>query len=825
MTADQVQIETSAHDIKSTLTITLPSADEAVELWELELENLTDSTKQLQVAPYLEWVINEPIGDRGHTQYNRLFPEMSYESESNACLALHRKTNLHGFLASSEAPDGILSSRIDFIGRARTLWTPLALESGAFLAPADTPACPSFDPISSQLVSVSVEADGKASVKFLVGVTKKRKDALALIDRYLKPAGKALPEQPPRSPLIGHGEIPDGTPQPYFEYHDDGNTLRVLTPFTPRPWDHSMSNSLGHVLCVTNRGLHTTASGNSQQNRVTPDWADTVSRETPGEAIFLYDIDDDRWLSPTWEPLRDPDAEYLVDYSVEGTANFRMDTEGTNTDLKLFVPREDPVGLYRLTIRNTSGKTRRFRVAPYFQITLADMPENSGTLKVNHDSKTDALYFQNPRNTFRQGVAFAAMTSAVSAVETRRGRFFGKDTANHHPAMVQTGEPSSSDTDSANIAAFVSEVEVPASGEVSLAVMLGQADNQKVAQATVEKYQNLENVDRALEENCAWWKQLVSTTSVETSDPSFDQLQNWLKYQALAERIWARRGFYQASGAFGFRDQLQDSVNMIWVDPSLARRQLMLHAEQQFIEGDTVHWFFLMQDGRTGFACRSHAYDNLLWLGWGVAEYVRMTGDKSLLDEKVNYLDTEQPFTPLPEGKHGMGFFPQRSAVKESVYHHVLRAFDLVFNERLGPNGLPLIGAGDWNDGLDEIGSEGRGESTWLGFFLCYTLRDFLEIIEERDGPKRRAHYQEKRDALAASLEKTWREDRYLRAIHDDGTEIGIKGSGIWEIDALTAAWSVMSGINPERSKICFDTAVRELEEEKIVKLGTPALR
>lgn len=828
-----LHIVNSTDDIRTSISITLADDDAAVEIWEVTLENLTNEARTLSIVPYLEWVINNPGGDRGHTQYNRLFPEISYDADTNAVLALHRYTRLHGILASDIQPTGFLSSRIDFIGRARSLWSPRVLETLAFKEAVDTPACPSFDPISSLRVSLPVDGNGSATVRFVVGCVEKRDDALALIASQLQTAAgtqatdDADTERSQAAVLqkIGHGEIPPGTPQPYYKYSDDGNTLRVLTPYTPRPYDHSMSNPLGHVLCVTNRGLHVSTSGNSQQNRLTPDWADTTTREVPGEVFYLFDTDEQRWYSPTFQPLNDPDAEYDVDFCVDGTATFHMTGGSLSTELTTFVPRDDPVGIYRLTVRNNGDSTRRIRFAPYFQIVLADMPENAGPLNIRHDRSTDALYFQNRRNTFRPGVAFAAMTAAADHVETDRGRFYGDDSAIAYPGLVRTGTPSQSDSDDSPIAGFLSTLEIPAGEEVSVAVMLGQADDRRMAEAVVSKYQSLEAVDAALEKNRQWWLQLVSTSRVETSDHEFNHYQNWLKYQAIAERIWARRGFYQSSGAFGFRDQLQDSINMIWVDPTFARNQINLHAAQQFEEGDVVHWFFRQQDGRTDFACRSHAYDNLLWLGWSVVEYVRMTGDSSLLDEVVPYLKADLPLEPLPKGKHGMGFFPHRSSTKESVYQHCLRAFDLVFNERLGPNGLPLIGAGDWNDGLDEIGSEGRGESTWLGFFLCYTLRDFLPIIEQREGSQRRAHYESKRDALKEALGRAWREDRYLRAIHDDGTEIGIKGSGVWEIDALTAAWSVMSGIDPERSRVCFDTAVAELERDNVVLLGHPALR
>ncbi len=298
-----------------------------------------------------------------------------------------------------------------------------------------------------------------------------------------------------------------------------------------------------------------------------------------------------------------------------------------------------------------------------------------------------------------------------------------------------------------------------------------------------------------------------------------------MKYQTLAERIRARRGFYQSSGAFGFRDQLQDTVNMIWVDPSLARKQIILHSGVQFPEGDVFHWFFQLDDGRTGFGSRSHASDNPVWLVWGVSEYVRMTGDHSILDEITTYIQSENPMPPLPEGKHAMGFQPFRLTRSDTIFDHCMRVLNMVFKKRIGRNNLPLIGTGDWNDGLDEIGSKGKGESVWLGFFLYYVMKGFIDLIEKKQGPERKRYYLQKMDQLKEALENTWRDDRYLRAIHDDGTEIGVKNSNVWEIDALTAAWAVISGINPERNEIVFNTALKNLEKNNVILLGWPALK
>ena len=241
-----------------------------------------------------------------------------------------------------------------------------------------------------------------------------------------------------------------------------------------------------------------------------------------------------------------------------------------------------------------------------------------------------------------------------------------------------------------------------------------------------------------------------------------------------------------------------------------------------------THWFHLLQDGRTGFVGRTHASDNLLWLAWAVGEYVHTTGDATILGEHTPYLESELPFPPLPANPHGMGFIPLRSARTDSVYRHCMRAIDLVLDQRMGIHGLPLMGAGDWNDGLDEIGSQGRGESVWLGFFLVYILNHMLPIIERQDGPTRKAHYQQRADKLKQAIEGTWREDRYLRAYHDDGRrdrDVKARDSVVWEIDALTAGWAVMSSVNPQRGRIVFETALSVLEKETTILLGWPALR
>ena len=822
-----LSVSQTANDVRSTLRISLPDGKAAVERWELTVENLSDRPRDLWVTPYFEWMLSGSGEDRNHTQYNRLYPEMSYTDQLNAVLALHRHSHKVGFIACATPPEGFLTGRVDFIGRAGTLWNPSALRTGRFKPCRDTSACPTFDPIGALRLPLTVPPKGSAKVAFLAGCVDSQKQAAEWIKTYLAPTVRTTPPPEtamPSHPMIGHGEIPAGTPVPYTEYEDGGATLHVRTPFTPRPFDHTMSNPLGHVLCVTNRGLHTSASGNAQQNRLTTDWADLVTRELPAEAFYIYEAAENAWFSPTYEPLRDPGARLDARFSLDGSATFTMSKDWLETELITHVPIDAPTGVYLLTLRNRGPVARRLRVAPYFQIALAHSPEMAGKLSVVRDPG-GVLFFQNPRNTFRTGPAFVAMSHQATAATTERGSFFGAGRSFAHPAFVETGKAEAAGDDSMSCAALVAELELAANSETTIAVLLGQADTMAQARACIDGLNSVPQAQGSLARTREWWRRFVSTVKVRTSDAEFDGYVNWMKYQALAERIWARKGFYQASGAFGFRDQLQDTVNLIWVDPALARKQLLLHAAQQFPEGDVVHWFFTLQDGRTGFVSRSHASDNLLWLAWGVSEYVRMSGDTGLLDESVTYLDSETPLPPLPQGKHGMGFNPLRSPVADSVYAHVMKAVDLVLDKRMGAHGLPLIGTGDWNDGLDEIGSEGRGESVWLAFFLIYILKNLLPTIGQRQGAGRLAHYEQKLKALIDATEKTWRRDRYLRAIHDDGTEIGVEGAGYWETDALTAAWAVYSGINLDCSRTAVDTALRVLETDNTISLGYPPLR
>ena len=290
----------------------------------------------------------------------------------------------------------------------------------------------------------------------------------------------------------------------------------------------------------------------------------------------------------------------------------------------MFVPPDEPGGRLPADGQEPCGARPAAAVGPLFP-DRAGRP--AGALRPARGSTATVTAARSSSRTHATRSARGRLSSrspcARRVMETRRGRFFGAGRGVAHPYLVERGEPDAVRIcDDRPIAAILDHLEVPAHGEHTVVVVLGQADDREQAEAVIGRYQDVDAALASLEETRRWWLGLMDTVRVQTSNPEFDGYLDWLKYQALAERIWARRGFYQASGAYGFRDQLQDSVNLIWMDPALARRQILLHASQQFLEGDVVHWFHRLQDGRTGFVGRTHASDNLLWLVWGVVEYV-----------------------------------------------------------------------------------------------------------------------------------------------------------------------------------------------------------
>ncbi|EEY29118.1 glycosyltransferase [Brucella suis bv. 5 str. 513] len=366
-------------------------------------------------------------------------------------------------------------------------------------------------------------------------------------------------------------------------------------------------------------------------------------------------------------------------------------------------------------------------------------------------------------------------------------------------------------------AALALDIEVGPGEAREIVFLLGNTADQKQAKALIADMRTA-SFEEKLVAARHQWESFFNRVQVKTPDPAFDLMVNgWLPYQAVACRIWARAAFYQASGAFGFRDQLQDTLSLLLVDPSLAREQILNAASRQFREGDVQHWWL----PATGAGVRTLISDDVVWLGYGASLYVETTGDRSILDEKLPFLEGRK----LEEGEHDAFYEPEISKETASLYEHCALALDLAV-ARTGKHGLPLILGGDWNDGMNLVGVKGKGESVWLGWFLAYTLKAFIPLAEARKDQKRADLWKAHVESLTAALDRDgWDGEWYRRGFYDNGRPLGSKNSDECQIDAIAQSWSVLSGVaDPKRAEKAMASLEKYLldEDNALLRLFTP---
>lgn len=587
---------------------------------------------------------------------------------------------------------------------------------------------------------------------------------------------------------------------------------------TPHPWINVISNKAF--------GFHTSAEGasftwsrNSRDFQLTP-WTNDPVTNRPGEAFYVHDLVGGGAFSPFAAVAPDASTSYEARHG-QGFSTFTARRGRLTLELTQLVDPADPVKLSRLTVRNDGPGVARLRVYAYVEWVLGNNRAKSAPAIVPElDARTGALLARNPYSLdFGDRTAFLASDGEAQSVTADRHEFIGAGTV-ELPKTVAAGAALSGKVEAGSdpCAAMARDVEVPAGGEVALLWLLGDAGSADEASALVEKHRATDFAGR-LAETGKEWGGFLETLQVETPDEAFDAMVNhWLPYQSVACRIRARSAFYQASGAFGFRDQLQDTLALLLHDPQLAREQILNAARRQFQEGDVQHWWL----PRTGAGVRTIISDDVVWLAYAVQRYMRVTGDDGILKEQVPYIEGE----PLQPGQHDAFFTPEVSQKTASVYEHCVRALDLAV-KRTGANGLPLILGGDWNDGMNRVGEEGRGESVWLGWFLLKTLGNFAAIAKGQGDAKRAKAWDKHAHRLKQALENAaWDGEWYRRGSYDDGTPLGSRDSEECMIDSIAQSWSVMSGGgDPVRSRTAMEAATRHLvdDELKIIKLFTPA--
>jgi cellobiose phosphorylase len=614
---------------------------------------------------------------------------------------------------------------------------------------------------------------------------------------------------------------------PYFNgiggFTADGREYAIyLGPnaFTPLPWINVMANPVFGAL-VSEAGSGCCWYRNSQSNRLTP-WSNDPVSDPSGEAIYIRDEESGIFWTPTPLPVRELDA-YRARHG-QGYTEIEHNSHALEQTLMTFVPvhadRADPVRIQRLRIRNDSSRRRRLSVTSYSEFVLGtDREATQMHITSSWDESAKALFLRNRYHLdYGRRVALAAMIPEPSSYTADRTVFLGRNGSIEAPAALQRESLSRRTGPGLDpCGALQTKFDLGPGEEKTVIYVLGQADNAGHARRLIAQYRDLENVERSLEETRQWWDDLLTTIQVETPILSVDfMLNRWLLYQCLSCRIWGRSAMYQSSGAYGFRDQLQDALALVYSAAPIARELILLAASRQFTEGDAQHWWH----SPSGAGVRTRCSDDLLWLPFAVCQYIDVTGDAGILDASAPFLEGPR----LTGEQRELYFQPSVSIDHATVFEHCRRAIEK--GTTSGPHGLPLIGTCDWNDGLSSVGDQGKGESIWLAWFLVDVLKKFAGLCAARGEQELASRYHDRADRLSATVERTsWDGEWYLRAFFDDGTPLGSRENEEARIDSLSQSWSVICGAgNPDRAAVSMRSVEEHLirEKEKLVLLYTP---
>ncbi len=586
---------------------------------------------------------------------------------------------------------------------------------------------------------------------------------------------------------------------------------------TPAPWINVIANpSFGFL--VSESGSGHTWSLNSHENQLTPWFNDPVT-DPPGEAMYIRDENTGEVWSPTALPIRDETAPYIARHG-HGYSRFHHGSHGILVELLQFVPCKDPIKISRLKLTNDSGRVRRLSVTAYAEWVLGSSQSVSAPyLVTERDSKTGAVFARSAwGGEFGGRIAFADLRGKQDSITGDRTEFIGRNGTLLRPAALDRGAPLSGKLGAGldPCAALQTLIELRPGASTEIVFFIGQAEDKEHVRALLDRYRAAD-LDTVLSEVTRQWDDTLDTVQIATPDPAMDTLVNrWLLYQTLASRVWARAAFYQLSGAYGFRDQLQDAMALCVARREVAREHLLRAAARQFIEGDVQHWWH----PPSGRGVRTRISDDLLWLPYAVVHFIEATGEMAVLEEIVPFLEGDV----LAEGQNESYFQPRVSESRATLYEHCARALDRSL--AVGAHGLPLMGTGDWNDGMNRVGEHGKGESIWLGWFLHTILWEFAKIAAARGEHDRAEAWRLHVSALKAALERDgWDGEWYRRAYFDDGTPLGSAQNTECRIDSIAQSWGIISGTaEPGRATRAMGAVDQQLvrRPDGLVLLFTP---
>ena len=586
---------------------------------------------------------------------------------------------------------------------------------------------------------------------------------------------------------------------------------------TPAPWINVIANPQFGFQSSADGGGYSWY-GNSRENKLTS-WSNDPVSNASSEVVYVQDQADGVLLSPTLSPLWSEEGVHRARHGFGYTIHER-DVRMLRMELLQLVPLWDSVKISRLRITNSSTYARNLKITHYVEWVLgASRIVTAPFLTSEIDEATGAMFIRNRWNpSGGEQIAFADMNGKQTNWTADRREFLGTYGDSNAPqALLQ--ETALSDQTGAGLdpcGALQTTITIAAGETAEMSILLGAAPNVEEAQSLTTRYRAI-SADSVLADVKRYWHETLGQVAVKTPERSFDIMMNgWLLYQTISCRMWARSGFYQASGAFGFRDQLQDSMALLTAQPKIAREHILKAAARQFVEGDLQHWWL----PATGAGVRTRISDDTVWLAHCVGHYVKVTEDFAILDEMVHFIEGQS----LMPGEHDAYFVPAVTDEAATLYEHCVRALDKSLAS--GMHGLPLFGTGDWNDGMNRVGEAGQGESVWLGWFLFSALQMFAPIAEARGDFVRLNAFRERTKTLQAALEEHgWDGKWYRRGYYDDGTPLGSSLSDECQIDAIAQSWSVISGgASGERAALAMEESYKRLvhQADGLVQLFAP---
>jgi cyclic beta-1,2-glucan synthetase len=742
-------------------------------------------------------------------------------------------------LALVDAEAGI--EPVNQLMRAQAYWQAKGLSADLVIL--NTAAATDAAPLAAaleDLIRSNHNAKGKVIALGAAAIPAEQRDFLQVAARAVLTCGSkslreqlARPQEPPGAARLRRensgedlrAQAPHRVPPPLEYFNglggfDSGAREYVVVlddgQWTPAPWVNVIANPQFGFL-VSADGSGSTWSLNAQQNQITP-WCNDPVSDTPAESIYLRDEDSGDLWSATPLPIRERSSVYVVRHGFGYTRSGHT-SHGISLTLTQFVPLEDPIKISRLKIKNASDEVRQLSITHYLDWVLGNQNNRAAPFLVTSiDPASRVLLARNPWSAdFKSRVAFMDMAGAQQSCTADRTEFIGRHGSLAEPAALLGPQPLANRVGGGldPCGAMQTKISLNPGEEVELKLFLGEESSSEAAVALLERYRRA-NLDEVFKSVTDFWERTLGVIQVKTPDRSLDILANgWLLYQTLSSRVWGRTAFYQSSGAYGYRDQLQDVMALCVSLPAITREHILRAAAQQYGEGDVQHWWL----PTSGQGIKTRVSDDRVWLPFVVAHYLEVTHDLSVLDEPVPFLaggplapGTLENFSAPPSGNPG------------PLFEHCVRALNSSL--AIGAHGLPLFGTGDWNDGMNRVGILGRGESVWLAWFLYAALMRFAPIAEARGASEDAAAWRKHAFALQQAIEReAWDGDWYRRGYYDDGTVLGSVSSDECRIDSVAQSWAVISGAAPRERALRAMSAVNTQlvsRSDGLVKLFTP---